>query len=1799
MFGEKTRGRRRAVPSVVAFCFTAAAVFGTQAAAHASSAATTAATTAAANATANTSSAAKAKATGTATGPLTETQAIARATATGHAVVADALTTPTSLTTANPNGTVTLTASSQPVRIKTNGVWTGLDATLKANQDGTLSPAATPSGLRLSAGGSGPLAVLNSGGRTLTLTLPITLPKPALSGSSAMYANVLPGVDLQVSVSNLGAFSDVFVVRNAAAAANPALTSLLDATATTSAGLAISADASGTLAVRDAKGHAVFTAPTPRAWDSSTTAKVAAPRDARLTAATAATASSAQAPGAGANLVRMPATVRGGKGGAVVHLNVPSALLASTGHFPVFLDPTYNPSYGENGWATITGTYANTKYWDTTPSPDGSAQIGSAGGILSRSLFNLPIDVDRFSGATIYGATFGITNIYSYYCPQPGQPLTHDIQVDISAPDATLVPDNAYWNAWTSSFGGNLPSSHSFAHGYSGCPAASEPFDVTDVVNHDVAIGKGLQTFALHADSESDSFAWKKFQANTATLTVTYDHAPDAPSNLYTSPATTCGADTILGDDTVTLYAQTSDADDGQLMTYFDLYRTADGAQTNLLTSKYGIASNEFDTTSGEYAVLRIPAASLTAMSKNASGAVNATEFTWWAKTSDGTIDSDQSNSCSFTFDNSRPAAPVIAPTANPSAGSSCPLVGDKSGPPTIVIGTQCSFTITAGAGSTPASYVYQVNQQAPVKIFAGTDSARTAVITATMTRAVNTLEVYGESPGGNPGAEANTAYFDGAAATSSADGDLSGDGKPDLVVAGNAKNSTNLFPPGLWLAQGSATGSVTSALTDIGAAGLDFNTAAKTANPTSAADWNGAAPITGTFCGTGSQDVLAYFATTAGHAGGGAIGCGNETTGPLGTASGQEYNLSAGTFRDSTGDNATQLANAYNTSAKGYGVPDLFATAGNNLYLFTSSAPAGYSDDGGWGCSQDCDQLSGTPTPDGSYDWNSWTVATTQLSGRPAMYLWKPSTGELDLWAGIALNSSGNAYPNATTLTYTAYNIAAGWHTGATTLRLRAAVINSLPSLWATDTSTGATTSYVPSGLSNNPTLTTATTPFTTPAHDWPLNDAVDGAAAISTTDKITDTATGIAPANVTEATDGYRQTTVAAFDGADSVVQLPSGLIAGNTAQTLSLSFQAQPTSTGILASTGHSASTTSINSAATPIMYIGTDGHLYAQFWTGAVDPIITPTIVNDGQWHTATLVGTSSSQSLYLDGHPIGRHLGTISDTDPLAFVGAGVFNTKPWVNAPGGVTNAHWSYFKGRLADIQYTPAALSSDQLGVNTQSVLSTATLYPSGSTWTGASTGMVFADGVLSITDNDTGATIFAVGAKGHPNATLISQTDGNLVIYPSAATTNGTALWASGTNLGLPNYAILQADGNFVIYPNSKASNGSAIWASNTFNTPPPGYFQPMAPARILDTRDGTGTGGATDPLAADGTLKLKIAGANGIPATNVTAVALTVTITQPTGYGFVTAYSSDALLPDVSNINFAANQTVPNTIIIPVGGDGTVNLHFTGEGTVHLIADVSGYFTTDAGRAGDSSFVPTTATRILDTRDGTGLGGPLDAGVVTPLTIAGTAGIPASGVTAVAINLTDTNATGDGYLMTWADGAAMPDTSGLTFSAGQTHANLAIVPVGADGKIDLYFHGSNSTDVIGDVAGYFIAGTGGQKYHPVFANRMLDTRDDTERVAANTPTPALEGTSLYPLSVTLITNLTVTGPTDDGDEIAYPDGASTPGTSNLNFAATETVANLTMVPTTDNTIQVFNESSGTTDLIADCIGYFAQN
>ncbi|MEU0561545.1 LamG domain-containing protein [Dactylosporangium sp. NPDC006015] len=375
-------------------------------------------------------------------------------------------------------------------------------------------------------------------------------------------------------------------------------------------------------------------------------------------------------------------------------------------------------------------------------------------------------------------------------------------------------------------------------------------------------------------------------------------------------------------------------------------------------------------------------------------------------------------------------------------------------------------------------------------------------------------------------------------------------------------------------------------------------------------------------------------------------------------------------------------------------------------------------------------------------------------------------------------------------------------------------------------------------------------------------------------------------------------------------------------------------------------------------------------------------------------------------------------------------------------------------------------------------------------------------------------------------------------------------------------------------------------------------PAGYYQTITPTRFLDTRSGLGNGGNTAPIQPSGTVRLTIAGANGVPAADVTAVAVNATVISPTASGYLTLYPSNTPQPVTSNVYFQANAVLANFAIVPVGPDGTISIFNGSGGTAHVVVDVSGYFTSDEAKAGNSSYHSLHPTRILDTRSGLGAPtAPLAGGNTIALQVGGVNGIP-TGITAVAINLTSANATSGGHLITRADGTPLPTVSGLQLTTGVVLADLAIVAVAGNGKIDITMQGGvGSTDVVGDVVGYFAAGTSGSKYHAVSATRLLDTRQDNTPVAAFGVRSIGQGPNVIADDATLVLNFTVTQGTTAGFAVAYASGTTPPAASTINWFAGQTIAALSLPRTGGGVTDFYNAGSGSTHLVVDCLGYFS--
>jgi len=120
---------------------------------------------------------------------------------------------------------------------------------------------------------------------------------------------------------------------------------------------------------------------------------------------------------------------------------------------------------------------------------------------------------------------------------------------------------------------------------------------------------------------------------------------------------------------------------------------------------------------------------------------------------------------------------------------------------------------------------------------------------------------------------------------------------------------------------------------------------------------------------------------------------------------------------------------------------------------------------------------------------------------------------------------------------------------------------------------------------------------------------------------------------------------------------------------------------------------------------------------------------------------------------------------------------------------------------------------------------------------------------------------------------------------------------------------------------------------------------------------------------------------------------------------------------------------------------------------------------------------AAFEALTPKRLLDTRSGDKVGELDGSGAAYELQVTGKGGVPGSGVSAVALNVTavSTEANDFGGFVTVYPCGTRPDASNLNFTSGMTIPNSVIAPVSASGKVCFCVYGK--AHLLADVSGYF--------------------------------------------------------------------------------------------------------------------------
>jgi len=461
-------------------------------------------------------------------------------------------------------------------------------------------------------------------------------------------------------------------------------------------------------------------------------------------------------------------------------------------------------------------------------------------------------------------------------------------------------------------------------------------------------------------------------------------------------------------------------------------------------------------------------------------------------------------------------------------------------------------------------------------------------------------------------------------------------------------------------------------------------------------------------------------------------------------------------------------------------------------------------------------------------------------------------------------------------------------------------------------------------------------------------------------------------------------------------------------------------------------------------------------------------------------------------------------------------------------------------------------------------------------------------------------TGLPATVVGTPSQDGAGVVAAqtfTGTTLGVYLLNATT-GAVLSVLGTKSSV--FAQPVFDGSQLL-----VAAGPSYGLSSFAPPPPPpaGAVRLLTASRVLDTRSGLGApAGAVGPGAS---VAVAAAAAPGVPA-GVAAVLLDVTTIGATSPGGVSVGADATPPPPVPALTFAAKRTTTTAVLAPVGADGAVALTNDSTGSVQMVADLVGYLT-DGPPVTPGTCADLPQTTLLSTATGVGApAGPLGGGSTDVLGVAGLGAVPSAGVGSVTLTVTASGASTRTGVVAYADAGAAPADPQLVVGPGQTVTQTEVVPVGADGSVDVTNTSSAPVSLTVSLTGYCLGGpatSGGVGLVPPV--RVLDTAAGVGvpvgPVAANGRVSlALLGVDGVPSTgvAAVVVDMTATQASAYAQVTAYPDGATHTKTANLIVNPGQTVSNLVVAPVgADGLADLYNGSTGTVNLAADVVGYVA--
>jgi hypothetical protein len=625
--------------------------------------------------------------TGPAPAPAGSEQAASdQARATGKPVTVDSLTTETSVTTAQPDGTFQAKISSSPVRVKSDtGGWVDLAPQLgQGSVDGNtgLVPSSSMADIALSNGGSGPMAYLGDRhGAAVRQNWPFgDLPAPVVDGDSATYQEVLPGVDL-IQRARPSGVVQVLKVKTREALMDPRVAQMRFYLSSDGSTVQASPDGKGLQAV-NTQGQVMLQTAAGQWWDSHDPG------------------STADGPGGPGLTYPFSLSLGQENGHQTQVLGMDTIVNAPNLAFPVYIDPDWYTDTHSGHYTYTDSAWPTTSYWDGQYT-DSTVHVGylpaawdTTYGVNHTTRGFYQFNVQPIFGKPVISAWMGLTETWSASCTKT--PVSAWVTGAISS-STTFSAEPA----WQTKLG-----TQTVAMGYSSaCAQGTTGFGVPDTPKGNIT-KYYTWTVGLRADNETDPLSWKRF-SNLATLFITYDSPPNTPSIDYIDHANWVGTPWAAGSKYTTRFSNPSYA-------VFD--SDPDGAAGGNLTvtmtvrdKNTGVVqfTNTDTGTPDPNTVFTVPGGKDLTSGSTYTLEAYATD-TYGLKS--GTMYFD------FSVDTTPPAPPVI--TAPLDFTATGPGAGTDSNTANLPGKTSYTFTLQAGDSLGLKGFVYSVSQKAATETY-------------------------------------------------------------------------------------------------------------------------------------------------------------------------------------------------------------------------------------------------------------------------------------------------------------------------------------------------------------------------------------------------------------------------------------------------------------------------------------------------------------------------------------------------------------------------------------------------------------------------------------------------------------------------------------------------------------------------------------------------------------------------------------------------------------------------------------------------------------------------------------------------------------------------------------------------------------------------------------------------------------------------------------------------------------------------------------------------------------------------